>query len=492
MRNVLLAVFLLLLASFVLLDFRFRQFLGHEFDRELLAKAMVLATLIIEKRDRVELEFDDALMPEFEAEERPEYFQIWLESGRVLERSRSLRGNELPRDPIQTMTPEFKTIDLGGHQLRLVQRLVIPQLADDDSTEENSAEDIDENWAEDIEESAAEDRISANRPPVHLSVARGFETLEQLIVQMRVILASTGISAFVILALVLRVSITRGLVPLQSMSEQVRAIRPDQLDDAKPLATFTQELHPIALQMNTLLRRMSESMIREKRFSGDVAHELRTPVAELRSIAEIGRKWLADPAVSKEFFDTAQEITQDMEHTIANLLALARCENGPVDVVAETFDVREIVTEVCQRYEKKALDRRVRFEIDDKSIWIQSDRYKLGLILNNLISNAIEYTASDEAVRISFTENGAVPSIAVANKTIGLTEEDLPHLFDRLWRKDASRHGSTHAGVGLALVKALADVLNIDVTPDLAGAQTFVMCLRGFRRAPEHPKRCIA
>lgn len=472
-RYLLLGVGLLLLTAFTILEQRFRQQLEREFDRNLLAKTMTLVTLTTQQTGQVELDLADEFMPEFEAPTHPEYFELWLADGTLLERSRSLGEQDLPRDQLSLDKPSFKNMILmDGREGRLIQIRFIPHTKDRPGDEHRNTEYILE-----------PKRDGQSEMQAHIAVARGREDLDALIWTTRYTLGTTGLLMLIAMILLVRLSVLRGLDPLREISTQVQSMTAESFDTRIQLKQRIQELDPIVKQLNRLLDRLSASLERERQFSGNVAHELRTTLAELRAMAEVGGKWPDDKELIKDFFDDLLGVTEDMHNTITNLMALARCESGKQEIEDQPINLAGLVRETWTRFANQACEKGL--EIDDRldNVIVQTDRRKVELILINLFNNAVEYSPSNEKIIVSTKGDGTTIGLTFINTTHDLDESDLINLFDRFWRKDAARTSRHHAGLGLSLVKALADALNLNLSSRLRHGKIFQIELSGFSLA---------
>lgn len=468
-RYLLVGAGLLLLVTFFFQEHRFRTQLETDFDLSLLVKAKALVTLTTQDDGVVALDFADEIMPEYSAAERPEYFQLWLANGELLESSRSLAAEELPRKrDLALEEPKFTDIDLrDGRKGRMAQLKFVPHAKDRKAAQGNSEE---------------TNNGAASGVQAHLSVARERETLDASLASARLTLGLTSLLFLAALFILVRIAVARGLAPLRAVTQQVRALDADSLTGRIDSGQSVDELEPVVTQLNQLLSRLETSFDREKRFSGNVAHELRTPLAELRSIAEIGSKWPNDAKLVKEFYADLLDATEGMEHTVANLLALARCDAGNVDVFLEPVDLVELVEDVWSRSARNVGEKSLRIDENLTGVSVQSDRNKARILVQNLISNALEYSPENAEILVTAKLDDATIGIAFTNQSPQLDEKDIDKLFDRFWRKDAARTGGHHAGLGLSLAKALADVLKLQLIPVLEN-KVFTIRVSGFVRA---------
>jgi len=264
--------------------------------------------------------------------------------------------------------------------------------------------------------------------------------------------------------------------PLHALSDATARIDADTLSTRFPPAELPAELRPIAERLNELLARLEASFERERRFSSDLAHELRTPIAELRSAAECALKW-PDSRPPQTDRDTL-EIARQMERITTNLLALARREKrgekGQAVAALEPVALAPLLDETWRPFAPRAAERRLDVSISANDALCLADATMLRSILANLYDNAVEYTPAGGAFRVEVVLSADAVAIIFTNDTdplAPLTPEDVPKLFDRFWRKDPSRTGAgAHAGLGLPLARALAQAMGWTLAARLAQA----------------------
>lgn len=260
-----------------------------------------------------------------------------------------------------------------------------------------------------------------------------------------------------------------GLRPLEAVGDQASKIDAASLQTRFATDNLPAELRPIATRLNDLMARMEDSFERERRFSADLAHELRTPVAELKSMAEVAIKWpeQADP----ENYQDVQDISERMQGTIENLLTLARLENQRANITREPINLASLAKANWKPFAKSARERDLSFApsigTDER---IESDQKLLGIILTNLFSNAADYAPKNSTIKaIGATDGNRNRLFSISNDAPELTSNDVKHLFERLWRKDKSRTDDSHSGLGLAIAKSCADVLDLRLAATLDG-----------------------
>jgi len=438
--------------------------LEHEFDEALEAKVNVLVTLMKDTPDGLDFDFADEFMPEFESTEQSEYFQIWLDDNSVFERSHSLGDDK--NLPFQKITyPDYLYKDIllvDGRQGRMIQVVFLPQIPEDiDRTPEKLA----------------------SQKLVTLVLAREREKLDLLLYSIHIITAVATIIILFFINYLVKFTVRKSLLPLHIIKKQIQKLDADNLKERLVVADPPYELQDVIKQFNYLLERLGTSFHREQRFSSDVAHELRTPIAELRSMSEVALKWPDDADLAKQFFSGVFESSVQMELLVNNLLALVRCEKGNVLLEPQTLELCELINISWNHYEHDAIEKHLHFNCSvsaDVKIFISANEFEQ--IINNLISNAVSYSvdSSDVKFYLESENNSSDISLIISNIASDLEQSDLPLIFDRLWRKSQSRSSSEHSGLGLALVKAYAELLGLKITAELFDDKTFKVSIKNL------------
>ncbi|RMF90666.1 MAG: hypothetical protein D6736_06420 [Nitrospinota bacterium] len=466
---------LLLLGSGVLFYTIVRAQLVGEFDRALLAKAQALITLTDDDGQKIEIDLSDKFMPEFESTDNPEYFALWRASGQLIARSPSLGEHQLPRHPGLTNKPVFHDLVLpDGRSGRLVEIAFVPQLDLNDDEEANGQ-------ADKADGEPGQVSLDPTRFPERaavLVVARTREAIDTFLRSFRLSLVTVITGLLAIMVGLVRSALRVGLRPLDDMQQQVSQLDAHSLTTGIRVQTQTAELVPVVAQLNALLQRLDAAFTRERQFSSDVAHELRTPLAELRTLTEVGMRWPEDTQAVRQYFADAHAISRHMERIVDSLLTLARCESGTQQVNWQSIDIGELVdaswTTVSHLAREKMLTLRCMIP---STCQVTSDRDLLRTIFHNLLNNAVTYSPPQSEIHCLATADGDTVHLTIRNPTHDLTPEDLPHLFERFWRKDPARTASGHTGLGLAVVKALAEILHLHVHATLDAEHHFAITL---------------
>ncbi|MEM1295015.1 MAG: ATP-binding protein, partial [Verrucomicrobiota bacterium] len=299
--------------------------------------------------------------------------------------------------------------------------------------------------------------------PVGIMVAATRETSDASLRKLVSAIVVIGTLSGVGFAALASFALHSGLRPLKEVGTRAQQMDADTLSARFSSDSQPKELGGLVARLNELMRRLEESFARERRFSADLAHELRNPVAALRSIAEVALKW-PDQASAEDYEDVL-EITGELQTTIENMLTLVRLEKGSDQIRIEPVKVASVVDEIWPLFATTATERGVvvdnRLESDFE---LETDTKLFRVIVSNLLSNAAEYAPTDSEIVVETIEK---TGFSIANPAPHLTEADLPRMFDRLWRHDQARTDSTHSGLGLALAKSCAEVLNVELIAQL-------------------------
>ena len=422
------------LAGFSLLLYSgIQRALIAQFDARLADDAHALANMV-EERAAAPWELEVTAFAEFQTARAGGYYQLWLDDGTVLSRSPSLGGGDLSRDSqVETVLPD-------GRSGRSFVGLLAPR-RDEDSPAVPTGR-----------------RLS-------VAVARSTERVDAELLTLRLLLLACGLTTLAVAGLASRWAIRRGLRPVLKLAERIDAIDEKRLTDRLPLGGLPAELTPVVSKLNALLGRLDASFSREREFTSDASHELRTPIAGLRSILEVTASRERSAAEYQAAVSDALAVTRQLTGLVETLLLLARLETPSVPTEVRPFALRSLVDECLAQSSAAASARRltVRNEVPEGAV-LSTDLGRLRLVIANLLSNAIDYTAEGGQVVIS----SALPDgiwLEVRDSGPPIPVAALPRIFERFFRADPSRTGEHH-GLGLAVVRGVCAALGASVTAD--------------------------
>jgi signal transduction histidine kinase len=267
------------------------------------------------------------------------------------------------------------------------------------------------------------------------------------------VLGIAGISALLLMIPAIRLGLVRGLKPLDRLSSELVAIRPENLRQRLDPAAYPEELSMVAERLNDWIARIETSFERERRFGANAAHELRTPLAEIRMMAELGANW-PEEATSERCREILS-VTGEMETLLERLSLMSRTESGRHELVSQPLDPGKAFEQVLARLADKAKARGIHIEMEAVADDVMTDPVLWTAILQNLVGNAVAHAPASSAVTVE--ANSRV--ISVSNPAPGLSDVDLERLFEPFWRGDPARTGDGHSGLGLSIVKTCAELL---------------------------------
>jgi two-component system, OmpR family, heavy metal sensor histidine kinase CusS len=427
---------------------------GSDFDAVLAATARTLSGAVEQDGQNVRADVDEREFPEFRRASQPDYYQVWLDDGQVLARSSSLKGGDLERAESTIGAVTFRRVRLpDGHSGRAAVLHFEPRMDDDGQ--------------------------HRTRRTATLVVARDRAPLDAQMAVLTWLLACGTGGTIAISFLVGMLIVRRGLAPLDRLAAEIAAIGQGDLSARVPARTLPAELVPVVERLNDLLRRLEEAFARERSFTSDAAHELRTPLAGLRSTIEVA---LARPRATGEYRDALSECLGIVQHTqtlAGQLLALARMESHQTVAARDAVPVADLVDTALRPaagiFARRGLTLSVGIAPE---LSCTADRALLLTILSELVSNAAEYTEAGGRIDVTAAEGVGCVDLVIANSGCRLPPEAAAHVFDRFWRGDQSRSQTgVHAGLGLTLVRQAVSAIGGSVAVSI-GSGTFAVRLR--------------
>ena len=244
----------------------------------------------------------------------------------------------------------------------------------------------------------------------------------------------------------------RALRPLREASEIASHIGPARTGLRLPTEEIPREVRPLVLAVNQALDRLEEGFRIQRDFTADAAHELRTPLSILRTRLDI----LEDEKVGQALLRDVE----GMAHVISQLLDIAELDAFVVDAL-EKADLRSVTAEVAAFVAPLALaqGKDVALLGATEPVWVKSNPEMLSRAIRNLAENAINHTAPGTTVEFVVEENGTV---SVLDHGPGVADDERKLIFQRFWRRDRSKPGST--GLGLSIVQRIAELHSATIT----------------------------
>lgn len=386
----------------------------HELN-ELLDAHLAESAALLVIREGVEFDDDDFDLPDI-PRRHPEQrvaFQIWSRNRLVAKSSMA------PRSPLSERSNGFATVDVEGVRWRVF---------------------------------AASTRRSKGRILIGERVDARDEVLwamtHNLLWPLAVALPALGV--LIVLA------VRTALRPLNELSRTVAGREATSLESL-PVANVPREVQPLVAELNALFGRVNALFENERRFTADAAHELRTPLAAIRAHAQaaLGAAGDVDRKTSLQALLTGCD---RVTHLIEQLLTLARFESS-ASVSSETIDLDELARAITAELAPDALAKRQRIEMNSSGrCLIQSQPALLGVLLRNLLDNAIRYSQQEARIRLTLAKNGA-PSMTLEDSGPGLSPEQQSRLGERFFRVLGSDESG--CGLGWSIVRRIAQAQNL-------------------------------
>lgn len=319
------------------------------------------------------------------------------------------------------------------------------------------------------------------QPSMHLTVVVAAESAE-LDHQLRflgMLLGATAVCTMAVAGGVSWLVVSRGLRPLGAVARAIAAMDESDLKQRIPRQGVPREIDPVVRQLNGLLARLDEAFERERTLTADVAHELRTPVAEIRTIAEVTLNRDREAGEYREALGEALTVTRTLQGLIERLLVLARLESGQMRPELRPVALQPLLSEFGMLVQAEAERRGVSFTNGCPSdAFVLADSMLLEVVLSNALLNAATYTPDGGRVEATAQRTGASWRLSLANAGCELKPEEAGRVFDRFWRADAARGKSgLNCGLGLTLVRRAMEAMGGAAEAHVTEDRCFVLSL---------------
>ncbi len=291
-----------------------------------------------------------------------------------------------------------------------------------------------------------------------IQVAVDVSQQEQFLQRYRLWFVSILLGTFVALPLIGYQIARRGIRPVEDMAATARRISSTNLRERILPDGYPFELASLAGTFNQMLDRLEDSFDRISRFSADIAHDLRTPVNNIRGEAEVGLARARTITEYREVLESCLEEAVRLSDLIGNLLFLARAESPLAHLRRESVNIVELLDGMREYYEASAAEAGVSLttSANRAPVIAHLDRTLVQRAVSNLVSNAVAHTPPGGSVVLAASSEDSAVHIEVSDTGAGIPSEALPKVFDRFFRLDSSRsQASGGTGLGLAIVQSI-------------------------------------
>jgi len=346
------------------------------------------------------------------------YVQVWDANGGLVDTNFPALQTAFDRASLQGRSPSFSSVVVDGVHLRV---LTYPLIV-----------------------------LPEQRVVGYLQLANSLEPVDRTLESLLLVLFAGGLLAIGAAALVGWTTAGTALRPLEQVTDTALQIsRADDLSRRIPMKGEPRdEVGQLIQAFNETLERLEKLFESQRRFLADVSHELRTPLTAIRGNVDLIRRMGRADA---ESLDAITSDVDRMTRMVRDLLMLAQAESGKLPLAKEDIELDTLLLEVFHQAKVLSQDRvDVRLAAEDQAR-VVGDRDRLKQVLLNLVANALEHTPAGGGVRLGLACVGEWARLTVSDTGSGIPKEELPHIFERFYRVDRSRHRSARGGAGLGL-----------------------------------------
>ncbi len=304
------------------------------------------------------------------------------------------------------------------------------------------------------------------------------ENAFQFLDSLNLILTIIGIVSIVGAVLIGMLFAKRITAPIPHLISRMKSISEGNYSANFDETANSAELAELSKAVTVMAQTLEQQEKLRQRLTGDVAHELRTPLTNVASHLEMMCEgiWQPEPARLESCYEEIRRISglvDDMEK-------LHRIDTDQLILHKTTFPFRQLLENVSQLFEKEMIEKQISIDIQCDEISICADRDRITQVVTNLLSNAVKYSNHGGKIHIQAQKTEQFFQLRTCDTGIGISPDDLPHIFERFYRADKARNRSTGgSGIGLAVTKAIIEAHHgqISVTSEFGKGSEFILTL---------------
>lgn len=422
-----------------------RGYVLGELDRGLATTARLVASTVYMEAGELDIELQSTGLDPVLSGPRPGYMEVYLDGRLVFHAPRGARAPGLEKLSIERAGYGWVTLAHGGVARVVVHRWEAESGGGSPLLQGHEEEDGDEYAG------------LEGRKPAVLSLVLARDASMQLVALRRlaVSLVVIGLASVAVLTVSLWYGIHRGLGPVRRLGGSLAGRGQERLTEQVDVGSVPAELAPVVVAFNALLDRVAGVLERERMFSANAAHELRTPLAGLKTTIEVAALRVDKDERVAASLGTCLAIIGQMHELVETLLLLTRLGAGggsrDVAVVGLADQVRAAWLAVGEAVRDPGVE--ARFSLVD-GVRVRTDAALLGIALRNVLKNAAQYVDAGGVVEVGVAMVGGEAVVTVANTAAGVTGDDVGRVFEPFWRGDAARADTgRNFGIGLALAR---------------------------------------
>jgi signal transduction histidine kinase len=458
--------------------------LREEFDASLEEKLLFYQTTLVLRNGEPKWKMGQAEWERVSNPADPDFIQCWfLTRERQFFRSPGLNGHDLPRPAVAPGQAVFTDhLLFGNTHVRVLNRQFLPN--------QEPA-------------SGAEPEPPPVVAPVQMAVARDIVSLQTALDHVKWFLIKTAVLTTLLLMAGTRWIIRRGVKPVASLAGQIEAMPLVDSNARFGLPGAPSEIQPVVGRLNALMDRVGAAIEHERLFTSNAAHELRNPLAAIRSRVELALSRTRSVEEYEETLDGILESQNGMQRVVDHLLLLARLESG--HQVSEFSEEAVSLPKLLRKAWRPAFDRaserhlKVTWQVTDPPADLMLPVALIEIVLRNLFDNAVSYTPEGGVVIITAEVKDQRATVTVANTNPGLNADQLESTFAPFWRGDPNASGHRgNAGIGLALVRRIMESMQGSAQASLDGTMVVYslsfpikLCPEGGRPSAASPEPAV-
>jgi heavy metal sensor kinase len=312
-----------------------------------------------------------------------------------------------------------------------------------------------------------------------VQVASSLEDVEKALHTLFLILSITIPSALAVASLGGHFLANRALNPVDEVTNTARAITSHNLNKRIRIKKAKDEIGRLAETFNEMISRLDLSFKKIRQFSADASHELKTPLTVLKGEIEVALRRARTGDEYREILSSNLEEINNMTRIVDDLLLLSRADTGEVPLTKSRVELSEFLSEIQVQSQVLATTREIDVYLHkSQAVYALADPLRLKSMMLNLIENGIKYSQPGARIDITLEKDDSWAFITVSDRGIGISQEALPHIFDRFYRVDKARsHQEGGSGLGLSICKWIAEAHqgSISARSELGKGSTFVV-----------------
>jgi signal transduction histidine kinase len=291
-----------------------------------------------------------------------------------------------------------------------------------------------------------------------LAAAVSMEDMRATLRTLGLVLTCLSFAVWTLALLLGRRLCRRALRPLTLMAEAALAIRGDQPHERLPEPRSNDELQELAQAINGLLDRLQESFERQRQFTGDASHQLRTPLTSIQGQVDLALRQQRDPDEYRRVLDVVQRKTRHLRQIVESLLFLARADGETLEPLLEPVELADWLASYIRSWSEARPETALGVVLEAEGpVRVKVQPSLLAELVRNLLDNAIRHADAFAPVRVRLHCDDGWALVEVEDQGVGIAVDDLPHIFEPFYRSAAARRRATPGvGLGLAVAQRLA------------------------------------